>query len=175
MDRLHLSLESSGVNVLALLYLLRSNKPADKYLEMVVVQYCSRLQTRGIFFGILAFVGHRFLEYRTTCIHVKANLSFNIRAMYTTICQLQGVGGRGLRIALEEGCLPNRSILASRAARIRSLCSYSNTLYSKSLEVNISRLACLACLAGRSARELGFVDGRSELTAVLPCSVSRQG
>lgn len=94
MDRLHLSLESSGVNVLGLLYLLRSNKPADKYLEMVVVQYCSRLQTRGIFFGILAFVGPRFLEYRTTCIHVKANLSFNIRAMYTTICQLQGVGGR---------------------------------------------------------------------------------
>lgn len=82
---------------MSLLYFIYSAPTSlliSTYLEMVVVQYCSRLQTRGIFFGILALVGPRFLGHRTTCIHVKANLSLNIRAMYTTICQLQGVGGR---------------------------------------------------------------------------------
>lgn len=70
---------------MSLLYFIYSAPTSlliSTYLEMVVVQYCSRLQTRGIFFGILALVGLRFLGHRTTCIHVKANLSFNIRAMY---------------------------------------------------------------------------------------------
>lgn len=88
---------------MSLLYFIYSAPTSlliSTYLEMVVVQYCSRLQTRGIFFGILALVGLRFLGHRTTCIHVKANLSFNIRAMYTTICQLQRRRAERLRIAL---------------------------------------------------------------------------